>query len=104
MWSVAFLTHFVAAVHPVVEGGVVLVPFFLAFASLAVVGEILGHPVGPAVGDGLTFRVETLGNADFAIGFLGVVGVCARLVLVAVGELDDFLDDCLHVGGGGGVG
>ena len=44
---------------------------FLALAGLRVVGEVLRYFVRPAVGDGVAFGVETLGDADLAIGFVG---------------------------------
>ena len=48
---VACLASFVAAAHAIVEGGVVLMAFFLAFAGFAVVATISGNSVGPIVSD-----------------------------------------------------
>ena len=51
-----------ASTHLVGEGGIVLVAFFLPFAILAVVLEIPGDTVGPAVGDGSSDGIVSLGN------------------------------------------
>ena len=45
------LASFVAAAHAIVEGGVVLMAFFLAFAGFAVVAMISSNSVGPTVSD-----------------------------------------------------
>ena len=46
---VACLASFVAAAHAIVEGGVVLMAFFLASARFAVVAAIFGDAMRPAV-------------------------------------------------------
>ena len=58
---VAYLASFVAAAHAIVEGGVVLMAFFLAFAGFAVVAAIFGDSVGPTVSDILSIDFALIG-------------------------------------------
>ena len=71
MRSFTLLTDFIAPVHPVIEGGLVLVALFFASAGLTGVTEVFGYTVGPAVGDWVAFGVKALGNA-YLVLFLGV--------------------------------
>ena len=48
---VAWFASFIAAAHAVVEGGVILMTFFLAGAGFAVVAAISSNSVGPTVSD-----------------------------------------------------
>ena len=48
---VACLASFIAATHAIVESGVVLMAFFLAFAGFTVVVAIFSNAVRPTVSD-----------------------------------------------------
>ena len=58
---VACLASFIAATHAIVESGVVLMAFFLAFAGFAVVAAIFGDSVGPTVSDILSIDFALIG-------------------------------------------
>jgi hypothetical protein len=59
-FSGAGLASLSAAIHFILQGGIVLVAFFLAFAVLAGVAKVACDAMGPAVGDFVACVVCTL--------------------------------------------
>ena len=72
--SGAGLALFVAAVHFVLDSGIGLVAFFLAFACFAVVAKVGCYVVGPTVGDFIALIVHSLGDKRRGIGGTSISG------------------------------
>ena len=82
-WAGAASAALVTSSHPVVESGIISVTFRFPGAAVAVVVEVLGDAMGPAVRDGLSFVVFTL-----RFGFASVAVVVRSVVLLSDHSLE----------------
>ena len=67
--SLLLFTGGVISSHTVEEGGLILVAFCFALTRCAVVSEVLGHSVCPAISYWLAFCVVALADEGSLFGF-----------------------------------